>query len=605
MSIKKRTFDIYTSFNTQGIATAIASKWVEWDGLRTKWASEHQEILQYLFATDTSEIMSQSNEYSNTTHVPKITQIRDLLITYYLESLFSLSDYVEYQGANPDDDTLKKRTAIQRFAQSQLDKSNFKETIRKLVEDYVDCGNAFSIPVWETDFKHNLDGSQALKYEGLNFIRINPTDIVFNPSAASFKDTPKIIRSVLSIGEVKKLAEDGDEQMKKVFKQIVDNRKSFREAVSRGDEISNNISQIAGFDSLTSYYLSDVVELLTFYGTMYDISEDKLYDNKKITVVDRCYLLAEEDLLDINGGNYIQKTSWRDLKDNLWGMSPLANILGMQYRIDFLENKRADIFNFISDPITVIVGEVTSPEYLGPGAEYRCDTDGSVRYLHPDTTALQADLYIDRYMMQMEEMVGAPKEAAGFRTPGEKTAFEYQQMVNAATRVFNRQIKKFEEEMFEPMIKCGIELTLMKKAGQTVTFKTFDYGLNVDEFVTLNIEELQGDGTLRALGSANYADRNTMAQSLMQLGNSALFMSPEVLANISPDVLAKIFCYVTGLDKYTGLYRKDSRLYDQIHQQNILQKGMALLQEEAQTLSTISEPGDEALTEADAELDNE
>ena len=38
----------------------------------------------------------------------------------------------------------------------------------------------------------------------------------------------------------------------------------------------------------------------------------------------------------------------------------------------------------------------------------------------------------------MEEMAGAPKEAMGFRSPGEKTAYEVQRMENAASQVSTR-----------------------------------------------------------------------------------------------------------------------------------------------------------------------
>lgn len=45
--------------------------------------------------------------------------------------------------------------------------------------------------------------------------------------------------------------------------------------------------------------------------------------------------------------NWLGKTSivhagWRYRPDNLWAMGPLDNIVGMQYRIDHLENLKAD-----------------------------------------------------------------------------------------------------------------------------------------------------------------------------------------------------------------------------------------------------------------------
>jgi hypothetical protein len=37
------------------------------------------------------------------------------------------------------------------------------------------------------------------------------------------------------------------------------------------------------------------------------------------------------------------------------------------------------------------------------------------------------------YMNLMEEMAGAPKEAMGFRSPGEKTKYEVQRLESAAS----------------------------------------------------------------------------------------------------------------------------------------------------------------------------
>lgn len=575
----KKTFDFNTDLDKDGLATSIFEKWTSWENERSSWQTRYQECLQYLYATDTEGIMSQSSDWQNTTHIPKLTQIRDLLITYYLEALFSLPNYVEWIGDTSEDSTFKKKAAIQSFCSSILKKSNFKRVIRKLIEDYVDAGNAFAMPIWDEEYRILEDGTIQTLFEGVKALRINPLDIVFDPSASDFKYTPKIIRSVVSLGELKKLAETSPD-MKKAFDRAIKNRNNVLETISVGDNIRNNISTIAGFGNLTDYYSSDVAEILTFYGTLYDVNEDKLYSNKKIVIMDRCIKLTIDDMEDVNNCDYINHTSWRDIKDNLWGMSPLSNIVGMQYRIDFLENKRADIFNYISDPMWKTKGEVTMPEYLRPGGVINVDTDADVAMVTPDTTALNADMYIDRYMAWMDLMAGAPQEAIGFRTPGEKTAFEYSQLVNAATRVFNRQIRKFEEEIFEPLINNMLKLYLLKMAGQTVSIKIIDMKYDIEKFVKINIDDLKGQGKLIAVGSSNYADKNVMAQTLQQLSNTALFMDEAVRANYSPYVLGKIFSYVTNLDKYPGLFRKDARLYEVTHQAIQMEKGQQLLDEE-------------------------
>ena len=104
----------------------------------------------------------------------------------------------------------------------------------------------------------------------------------------------------------------------------------------------------------------------------------------------------------------------------------------MQYRIDLLENKRADVYDYISNPILKTKGDVSVPERLGPGSEINCDINADASFMSPDATILTADTYINLYEQKMDLYAGAPREAIGFRTPGEKTAFEVQQIMNAA-----------------------------------------------------------------------------------------------------------------------------------------------------------------------------
>jgi len=278
-------------------------------------------------------------------------------------------------------------------------------------------------------------------------------------------------------------------------------------------------------------------------------------------------VVSEEDMLPINNYNYIFKSGWRDRPNCLWSMSALENLLGMQYRIDFLENRRADVYDFISNPMIKEKGDVTSPEVLAPGTRWICDKDADVSFMTPDATILTADNYINMYEQKMDSFAGAPKEALGFRTPGEKTAFEVQQLMNAATRIFNRQIRKFEVENFEPIINAMYELFLLKKRGQKIAIKTENDEYGAPTFVEVSVDDLRGEGAIRAVGSGYYSDRAQVAQTLMQLGNSSLFTSQEVLANISPAALGKVFLDVTGLNKYPNLFRKDSRIYEAGEQQ--------------------------------------
>jgi hypothetical protein len=179
--------------------------------------------------------------------------------------------------------------------------------------------------------------------------------------------------------------------------------------------------------------------------------------------------------------------------------------------------------------------------------------------MRPDATALQADTYIDRYMYFMEEMAGAPKEAAGFRTPGEKTAFEVAQLNTAASRVFQKQTRKFEREMLEPAINLMLQMFLKKAAGKTVQIKLVGQ-TGASSFVDINVDAINGAGKFVAVGSNTYTEKERMAQTLMQLGNTNIYNDELVKNNFDPKKIAEIIAYTTGLDKFDNLLRENIRV---------------------------------------------
>lgn len=585
-----KTVDIVNMINPDNLATNIAEKMVTWANARQDWENDCRETMQYLYATSTNDIMNMTREWDNTTHLPKLTQVRDLLLTLYHEAIFSLPDFVEWEAYSKDTLVDPTRSALINFTRQMLEDSDFYDVIDSLLEDYIDFGNCFAMPTYCRDVHYNADGTTTTIYEGSKLVRINPMDIYFDPTVADFSKAPKIIRSIVTIGELKAMTEDlpEDDTFKKAFDRAVKKRLDIRREVSGmgSEQLKNDELTIAGFGTLSAYYNSDVVELLTFYGDLYDLVNDKMYRNHKIVVMDRSVVLSKEPVLNLGWGCNIVKAGWRDRKDTAWAMSPLDNIKGMQYMIDFLENKRADIFNFISNPITVTIGDVEMPEQLAPATEIHCDRDASVMQLRPDTTALQADTYIDKYMYLMEEMAGAPREAAGFRTPGEKTAFEVAQLNTAASRVFNKQTRKFEKEMLEPAVNLMLQMFLTKAAGRTIRVKIVDPDTNVISFVDIDVNELNGNGRFVAVGSNTFTEKEKMAQTLMQLGNSGIYLDELVRNNFDPKKIAEILMYTTGLDRFNGLFKDNARVSAQLHMAQASETAQQILEEQqAQALS--------------------
>lgn len=567
-----KTFDINHDIETDSLAESISNKWKTWLDARAPWEERYRKVLQYLYSTTTDTIYGQaSNPWSSNVHIPKLTQLRDVLITYELESLFSLSDYYSFEGFTQDSNTLQNRNIIKSLLKSMLDAGGFRPVIEKLVEDYIDAGNCFSMPIWDSQEVEDSSGFKSIFWEGVKALRINPLDIVFDPTAGDFKDSPKIIRTVMSLGELAMAAEK-DPVMKKGFDKAMKIRQDIMTAMTNGDTIKGDEISIAGFGNWSTYASSDVVELLTFYGTIYDVAKNELHKNVKIVIMDRRVILTEEPLEDLNGYNFIFKGGYRDRKDILWSMSPLENLLGMQARIDFLENKRSDCYDATVNPVKLIRGNVDMPDSVGPGDEIRMDADCDVRYLAPDTSILTADTLIDRYEIKMEEFVGSPKEVLGFRTPGEKTMFEVNQLMTAATRLFQKQIRKFEREMLEPLLNTMLQMYLKKKAGQTISLKFWDAAHESYRFKDIPIDDIKALGRVVVYGTEVAQDKAQVAQALQMLGQNPLFLDEVVRNNFSPTELGKVFSYVSGLDRFSDLFSKDSRLYEITDQQKLIEK---------------------------------
>lgn len=551
------TFEIKELQQPEGLAAAIADKFVTWENSRDRWYRNAKETLENLYATSTRDIYNQTREYDNSTHIPKITQIRDMLITYYLDAMFSLPDYVDWEAYDYDSIDVNTRNTLKSVAKQMVEDSGFKPTIRELVEDYVDYGNCFATVVNVTDTL-----GDAIIYQGPRAVRLDPLNIYFDPLASDFNRSPKIIRSIKTLGELIAESEDLPEDAnmyKEALNKAIKNRSMVRDrlAETNAELIKDDICNIAGFGNWSAYYASDTVELLTFYGDIYNMEDNKLHRNTRIIVMDRSHVLLEEPIKNYGFKSNIFKAGWRDRKDNLWSMSPLDNIKGMQFMIDFLENKRADIFNYISNPMIVTKGDVEMPEYLYPGCQVGLDVDSDLQFARPDATALQADLYIDRYINLMEEMAGTPREAMGFRTPGEKTAFEVSQLNTASSRLFNEKTRKFELEMLEPL------LTLMLRIYMTNPTRTVKIRNQLEDgtvlFEEVNLDQLQANGRFVAMGSNTYTEKARMAQTVMQIYNSAIPSDPLVFNYFNPKTLAKIIAYTTGLDSWPDIVKENAR----------------------------------------------
>jgi hypothetical protein len=360
--------------------------------------------------------------------------------------------------------------------------------------------------------------------------------------------------------------------MEGVFSKMMGARASVRSSDSAYDKAEGYIAD--GFTSIEQYYESDYVEVLTFYGDYYDTENGKLLKNRIITVVDRAYVLANEEDPSWLGSAPIFQAGWRPRPDNLYAMGPLDNLVGMQYRIDHLENLKSDVFDQIAYPMLKIRGDVEDFDFE-PGGRIYLGEEGDVGYMAPDATALQADLQIRLLEDKMEEMAGAPRQAMGIRTPGEKTAFEVQSLQNSASRIFEHKTAHFERVFLEPILNAMLE-TSRRHMNMSDTIRVMDDATGAVLFQTITKDDITAKGKIVPVGARHFAERARRIQNLTQLYQIKL-SDPTVAAHLSGKEFARILSEELGEPE---LFSENISISEQLETQQQMQEAEAINQEQ-------------------------
>lgn len=534
------------------MATQISNEYTRLEILRQEWLSQKQEVRDYVFAIDTTTTSTSDLGWKNSTHIPKLCQIRDNLHANYMAALFPNDRPIEWEGDDESSEAKEKRMIIESYMENKMRLGGFKTELSKCLLDYIDYGNCFATTEFVSE--QTLDaatGEPIPGFVGPKIRRISPLDILFDPTATSFEESPKMIRAIKTFGGLRADMQDHPEMgyLDQVFDEVCEIRRQFR-GTSLADFKKNHGFQIDGFSSFFDYFNSDFVELIDFYGDLYDRETDTLYKNHIITIVDRCKIIRKVPNPSWLGSSNIFHAGWRIRPDNLYAMGPLDNLVGMQYRIDHLENAKADGFDLIIHPVIKITGFVEDFDY-GPGERiYISDGDSSVEFERPDTTMLSADTQIAMYEQKMEEMAGAPKQAMGFRTPGEKTAYEVQILENGANRVFINKSSYFEEVFEEKLLNSMLEVG-RRNLDIADTLRVFDDQYGAVAFMTITRDDLAAKGKIRPIGARHFARNANILQNLTQFYGSQLGQDPTVNAHVSGKTIAHlIFDDLLGLDRY-------------------------------------------------------
>jgi hypothetical protein len=568
--------DLEYLIEPHGLAQDIGDKWNEWDTLRQPKLKEWKELRNYLYATNTKTTANALLPWSNSTTVPKLTQIMDNLHANYFATLFPQSQWMRWLANNSESNTKEKVSTIQAYMENKVNQSGFVEVMSDLLYDYIQYGNCFAAVDWEDNYKITEEGDYTPQYVGPKLVRISPYDIVFNPVAASFSKTPKIIKSLKTLGEVRRDIEQDPEKeyMEQIFSKMMHSRAGVKGSDATFNKADGFIAD--GFSSIQHYYESDYVEILTFYGDIYDYTTDTFQKDRIITVVDRAYVLANVENPSWIGKAPVFMSGWRPRPDNLYAMGPLDNLVGMQYRMDHLENMKADVFDQIGYPMLKIKGDVEDFEFE-PGGRIVLGEEGDVGYLAPDATALNADFQIQALENKMEEMAGAPRQAMGIRTPGEKTAFEIQSLENSASRIFEHKTAHFERTFLEPILNAMLELA-RRRMNTSDVIRVFDSNLGVSLFRDITKDDIIASGKITPVGARHFAERARRLQNLLQLSQIKA-SDPTVAPHLSGKEMAKIISEELGEQ---ALYSENITVQEQLETQQAMQDAEAINQETLQ-----------------------
>ena len=537
------TIDIENLIDPDNLAVDIADKWRLWHQLRNSWMEGTKELRNYVYATDTTTTANAILPWSNTTTTPKITQIADNLHANYFATLFPQQKWMKWEADTRDSARKEKREIIQSYMDNKVSQSGFVTTVSDIIQDWILYGNCFGMVEWHDGFTTKETGEYIPKYVGPKLVRISPYDICFNPTASSFEDSPKIIKSIKSLGEIKRMidSDPNNEYLQGVFEKMMSARKNVRGTDGHFDKAEGFIAD--GFTSIEQYYESDYVEIMTFYGDIYDQMSGELMSDRVITIVDRAHVLDNQENPSWMGKAPIFHSGWRNRPDNLYAMGPLDNLVGMQYRIDHLENLKADVFDQIAYPILKVKGDVEDFDFE-PGARIYMGEEGDVGYMAPDATALNADMQIQVLENKMEEMAGAPRQAMGIRTPGEKTAFEVQTLQNSASRIFEHKAAHFERTFIEPILNTMLE-NARRYMNRSDTIRVLDEDQGFMKFLDITREDITSSGKIVPVGARHFAERARRLQNLIQMA-AVKAQDPTVAPHLSGKELARIIAYELG-----------------------------------------------------------
>lgn len=530
----------------ENIAKLVYERWLRYNYDRRPWLERGLEARRYLTAADTNATEVGSLPWKNKTTIPKLTQIADGLQSYYMAAFFPADDWFIWESLTPSYDPTAD--LIEKYMRVKLQLSGFQNEMEKIVKDWITYGTCFGGVEWVNEtFTNPEDGNTVVRYVGPRVFRISPVDCTIDPRASSFNNSPFIYRSVVSIVDLMDHnARSSQKYEEAALAEVIKYRKG-PQRQQFTDFYKEHGLEIDGFQTIEGYLDSGYVDIVEFWGDLWDSATGEIMRNRVITVADGAVVLRNVPNPAWTGLRPISMATWRILPDNLYGQGPLDNLVGMQYRCDHLENLKADAFDQIIHPVVVIKGDSGEDYQWGPGAKWYVPENGDVTILPPNASVLQCDNQIALYHNYMEQIAGVPREAMGFRTPGEKTAFEMSVLQQGADRQFIDKVRHFETQMIQPLLNIMFEMCI-RNLDPADLVRTFKNSVDASPLLDLTMEDVIASGSIRPIGAKHYEARNKRIQELRVLIEMAATTS--IGPHISGVNAARMLSEELGWDKY-------------------------------------------------------
>lgn len=499
------------------VAAFVTELWERYQNNKEEVMERWKEVQEYRNATDTTEISNFPDTSDHTVHIPLIEKIAPQLEAIILQTLIPHENWFDLEPYDKASASLKKRHNIREYLKNRYRVSDLNLTLSKWVSDIVDTGNGF-LQMGFINSQPNKAGKTG--YVGPKTLRISPFDIVFDPVCENFHDSFKIVREMVSVGELWKRVEDGTldgEQAKDLF----NNRANFNHR-DRTSHKKDAQYVPAGFQNMEDYYQSGYVELLWFYGSIFDSTRGELIQDRTIVVADAKHLLMDEETASWDGKPYITHTGWQPRQDNLWYRGPLENLIGMNYMANHRENTKATAMDKMIYPDELLSGDIEplfDPDtgkttYLAP------EGGATIQEIGVNTQFLSFDTQIDRMDALALQTIGLPPQFMGFRTAGEKTLGEVTALNEGAMRPFLHKLRNMERSL-EFMLNAHLQLTY-DNAGDITKISLKDEDGLVDD-VTLTKTDFDINGGFVARGASRFSQKQKFMTDLIQITSAGMF----------------------------------------------------------------------------------